>query len=1259
MAAAFSFQRHSEQLHDQLAESRQTSVRLTKQLQEWHKKYFDVRHDMSQLVHEHDSAMQSARLRDMELQQIITHLELQNTQLEYDKRVVSASLHDLEAKYNRLLEEKALWQHDNEIRWQLEEHNQRLKDEVSEANVEIYALRSKMIKMELRLKEVESIHLRTELTGAQRDFETRSHRLKTLQATLNPPQPQQQQPPSLPQQTLQSQSQALQSANHESQQTTTAVTASTFSATDAAAGAATGGGETAEASMPRPPPASSATSNVAGGNAISSDAPRRPTSNDHRALETDGLGISSASHEQGVTMAESFSHTHHQHVEHHQPRQSHQSVYQSEQQHRQQNLQHSVRIQTSASHSSMRQTRSQTQNASDAAESTSATRPRSASPSRTAASHTQQRNASMTSVIKPTTAVSPVVLTRSASPEHRRMSAQSTAAQPTSSMQSVARTRTASASSPTITQPPFRTKKTAGSPQSASLFLGSTSATTTHETSRRRTSSSTIKSSAVSAAPAPKPASAASVFHAPAGTQRSASPTHQPPQQAAAQPAWVEPAPQRAKPPSMTPYQQQQHQHQHQHQMQQQQLQQRRSLSQSPTRSAHQHQHQHQPASAAPPSTAATNRYARLPPPPPPPSTHGPANPVLSRPTRPPPPPPVQSSNHHVYSHSQKTSSSAYRQTSWSASLSDGSMDDSDPAFDSAAMQQTAYSNRSSNSARPSTAPMHRAPEPYPDQVPAPAPAPAPVRPSDAERPRYLGGATHFTTDNSKDASISLDDIPASVASQAVRLVHDESQLSLLSVSEYDPGRPIATGRSSPAPQMAMGKSTDTIVRSHAELPPLPVKADAVAGADKTGGSGFLGEKDGGSAVGHTQDRFATISQSSVDVRNRVIEMESKSVQQTVQQQQQQQQKRPNTSLMDTATDTVTSASQSQHSIRGSEAVSPQNAPFAGAWGPPAKPRQPSVQLSRPFFAGAVVGAQAHSQQQHSTRHDSFDHSSSTPLSSRSFSPLPSALPSQQSLGHQPSQPAQPVQPHTSLTGAIVAAASPSVGMSGDGVRTSAITDAKGYASPAIQALSALVRKRLLAERVYPSFLPLPVHNTAALLADVEMTIYRAELFLDRLDAFVLGIPFDEVEPSEEQQLQLRRALSRITESPAASRASQRASVSHSRASSARSVSDDSQASRSSVWSHSARGHSRRSADSRSRSRSSSISENAELDRKPYSQHPSTHGNMSGHESNGAGDLARDASAEPESIPHGYAGGGSSTDAMAKGGYNMASQSLE
>lgn len=71
-------------------------------------------------------------------------LEVNNDELENAERMVASSLHDLEARFNDTLERNAMMEDELRKKGLLEEENQRLKDELQEANEELAVLRDSM-----------------------------------------------------------------------------------------------------------------------------------------------------------------------------------------------------------------------------------------------------------------------------------------------------------------------------------------------------------------------------------------------------------------------------------------------------------------------------------------------------------------------------------------------------------------------------------------------------------------------------------------------------------------------------------------------------------------------------------------------------------------------------------------------------------------------------------------------------------------------------------------------------------------------------------------------------------------------------------------------------------------------------------------------------------------------------------------------------------------------------------------------------------
>ncbi|KAF8641117.1 hypothetical protein AX17_000759 [Amanita inopinata Kibby_2008] len=77
----------------------------------------------------------------------LRELELGNDDLERNERAVSSSLADMEAKYSRALEEKILLEHELLEKAKLEEENQRVKDELRDANDEVTILKNQVVNL--------------------------------------------------------------------------------------------------------------------------------------------------------------------------------------------------------------------------------------------------------------------------------------------------------------------------------------------------------------------------------------------------------------------------------------------------------------------------------------------------------------------------------------------------------------------------------------------------------------------------------------------------------------------------------------------------------------------------------------------------------------------------------------------------------------------------------------------------------------------------------------------------------------------------------------------------------------------------------------------------------------------------------------------------------------------------------------------------------------------------------------------------------
>ncbi|KAK2461825.1 hypothetical protein APHAL10511_006288 [Amanita phalloides] len=112
---------------------------------EWKSKFLNLQTTHNTTTASLQRELDKLRQEHQQLKVQLRELELGNDDLERNERAVSSSLADMEAKYSRALEEKILLEHELLEKAKLEEENQRLKDELRDANDEIFILKDQVV----------------------------------------------------------------------------------------------------------------------------------------------------------------------------------------------------------------------------------------------------------------------------------------------------------------------------------------------------------------------------------------------------------------------------------------------------------------------------------------------------------------------------------------------------------------------------------------------------------------------------------------------------------------------------------------------------------------------------------------------------------------------------------------------------------------------------------------------------------------------------------------------------------------------------------------------------------------------------------------------------------------------------------------------------------------------------------------------------------------------------------------------------------
>ncbi|KAF8622221.1 hypothetical protein AX15_007162 [Amanita polypyramis BW_CC] len=119
-------------------------ARTESERDDWKSKFLNLQTTHNTTVTSLQRELDKLRQEHQQFKVQLRELELGNDDLERNERAVSSSLADMEAKYSRALEEKILLEHELLEKAKLEEENQRLKDELRDANDEISILKDQV-----------------------------------------------------------------------------------------------------------------------------------------------------------------------------------------------------------------------------------------------------------------------------------------------------------------------------------------------------------------------------------------------------------------------------------------------------------------------------------------------------------------------------------------------------------------------------------------------------------------------------------------------------------------------------------------------------------------------------------------------------------------------------------------------------------------------------------------------------------------------------------------------------------------------------------------------------------------------------------------------------------------------------------------------------------------------------------------------------------------------------------------------------------
>ncbi|KAL1921156.1 uncharacterized protein VTP21DRAFT_10872 [Calcarisporiella thermophila] len=157
------FQQSSRELEDELERELELRERRCRELEgrveilageveEWKDKYRDSQKVANQTAEQMQREIETLRSLHETFKVRTRELELDNDDLERTERAAQSSLQDLESKFNKMVERNAMLENELEIKTQLQEQNQRLKDELRDVNTEMAVLKQKLQHQEERRK---------------------------------------------------------------------------------------------------------------------------------------------------------------------------------------------------------------------------------------------------------------------------------------------------------------------------------------------------------------------------------------------------------------------------------------------------------------------------------------------------------------------------------------------------------------------------------------------------------------------------------------------------------------------------------------------------------------------------------------------------------------------------------------------------------------------------------------------------------------------------------------------------------------------------------------------------------------------------------------------------------------------------------------------------------------------------------------------------------------------------------------------------
>ncbi|TPX67899.1 hypothetical protein SpCBS45565_g03534, partial [Spizellomyces sp. 'palustris'] len=131
------------ELEREIEELRNGNAKLRKNYEDLKSKYASLQTQSNANINALQQELEQLRKTDADYRERIRNLEIQNSDLEQSFRVTSASADDFQSKYNQLMERTTLLEHEVDGKAQLEEENQRLRDELRDTSMELSILKER------------------------------------------------------------------------------------------------------------------------------------------------------------------------------------------------------------------------------------------------------------------------------------------------------------------------------------------------------------------------------------------------------------------------------------------------------------------------------------------------------------------------------------------------------------------------------------------------------------------------------------------------------------------------------------------------------------------------------------------------------------------------------------------------------------------------------------------------------------------------------------------------------------------------------------------------------------------------------------------------------------------------------------------------------------------------------------------------------------------------------------------------------------